>query len=159
MKRVDNILNMVMRFLMAVAMGALVVGGIYQVGARLIGANATFVDEFLRYVLIWASMIGSAYCFYRDEHLSLDLVKDRVKGPVAIALTVFIECAILFFVIYVFVYGGFRMTASANNASSVMRIPFKLLYSVMPISGALIVLGRILKYLNLLSEKKEGGKT
>lgn len=147
---------MVMRFLMALAMGALVVGGTYQVVARLIGANATFVDEFLRYILIWASMIGSAYCFYRDEHLSLDLVKDRVKGPVAIALTIFIEAAVLFFVIYVFIYGGIRMTVSANNASSVMRIPFKFLYSVMPISGVLIVLGRILKYLDLFFEKKEG---
>ena len=156
MKQVDNILNMVMRFLMALAMGALVVGGTYQVVARLIGANATFVDEFLRYILIWASMIGSAYCFYRDEHLSLDLVKDRVKGPVAIALTIFIEAAVLFFVISVFLYGGIRMTVSANNASSVMRIPFKFLYSVMPISGVLIVLGRILKYLDLLFEKKEG---
>lgn len=146
-----------MRFLLALAMSALVVGGTYQVIARLIGANATFVDEFLRYILIWASMIGSAYCFYRDEHLALDLVKDRVQGPAAIALTVFIEAAIVFFVIYVFIYGGLRMTMSANNASSVMRIPFKLLYSVMPISGTLIILGRILKYLDLLFAKK-GGK-
>lgn len=157
MKQVDNILNLVMRFLLALAMSALVVGGTYQVIARLIGANATFVDEFLRYILIWASMIGSAYCFYRDEHLALDLVKDRVQGPAAIALTVFIEAAIVFFVIYVFIYGGLRMTMSANNASSVMRIPFKLLYSVMPISGTLIILGRILKYLDLLFAKK-GGK-
>ena len=115
MKQVDNILNLVMRFLLALAMGALVVGGTYQVVARQIEANATFVDEFLRYILIWASMIGSAYCFYRDEHLSLDLVKDRVKGPAALVLTVFIEAAVLFFVLYVFVYGGIRMTMSANN--------------------------------------------
>ncbi len=45
---------MVMRFLMALAMGALVVGGTYQVVAVCLGANATFVDEFLRYILIWA---------------------------------------------------------------------------------------------------------
>lgn len=154
MKQVDNILNLVMRFLLALAMAALVVGGTYQVVARLIGANATFVDEFLRYILIWASMIGSAYCFYRDEHLALDLVKDRVKGPASIVLTVFIEAAIVFFVIYVFIYGGLRMTLSANNASSVMRIPFKFLYSIMPISGILIVLGRVLKYLDLAFLKK-----
>lgn len=157
MKKVDNILNMVMRFLLALAMGALVVGGTYQVVARLVGANATFIDEFLRYILIWASMIGSAYCFYRDEHLALDLVKDRVKGVGVVILTVFIEAAVVFFVVYVFVFGGLKMTMSANNASSVMRIPFKFLYSVMPISGLLIVLGRVLKYLDLYFEKK-GGK-
>ena len=39
MKKIDNILNLVMRFLLALAMGALVVGGTYQVVARQIEAK------------------------------------------------------------------------------------------------------------------------
>ena len=78
MKKVEKILDTVMRFLMAVAMGALVVGGTWQIFSRwILGDPSTFTDEFLRYMLIIASMLGSAYCFYRDEHLSLTLVTDR----------------------------------------------------------------------------------
>ena len=56
-----------MRFLMAVAMFALLAGGTWQIFTRWILRNpSTVTDEFLRYVLIWASMIGSAYCFYKD---------------------------------------------------------------------------------------------
>ena len=146
-----------MRFLMALAMTALVLGGTWQIFTRwILGNPSTVTDEFLRYVLIWASLLGSAYCFYRDEHLSLDLVKDRVHGTAAAVLTVFIEAATLFFVIYVFVYGGLKLSMNATNMSSVMHIPFKLLYSILPISGVFIVVARILKYIQLFADKKGG---
>lgn len=155
MKKFEKALDTVMRFLMALAMAALVAGGTWQIFSRWILKDpSTATDEFLRYVLIWASLIGSAYCFYRDEHLALDLVKDRVKGPVRGALTVFIEAAILFFVLYVFVWGGSQLMMNATNSSSVMRIPFKFLYAILPVSGVFIVVARVLKYLQYFADKK-----
>ena len=138
------------------AMFALLAGGTWQIFTRWILRNpSTVTDEFLRYVLIWASMIGSAYCFYKDKHLALDLVKGRAKGAFNVFLSVFIEAAIVFFVGYVFVYGGWKLTANATNVSSVMRIPFKLLYSILPISGIFIILARVLKYVQLFLDSKE----
>ena len=155
MKKFEKILDAVMRFLMAVAMGALVLGGTWQIVSRwILGNPSTFTDEFLRYVLIWASMLGSAYCFYRDEHLSLELVTDRVHGAAAVALHIFIEAAILFFVIYVFIIGGWKLAMNATNVSSVMRIPMKVLYMIEPVSGVFIVVARILKYAQLLADRK-----
>ena len=155
MKKVEKILDAVMRFLMAVAMGALVLGGTWQIVSRwILGNPSTFTDEFLRYMLILASMLGSAYCFYRDEHLSLELVTDRAKGVFAIILQVFIELAILFFVCYVFIYGGWKLAMNATNVSSVMHIPMKYMYMIEPISGVFIVVARILKYVQLLTAKK-----
>ena len=155
MKKVEKILDAVMRFLMAVAMAALVLGGTWQIVSRwILGNPSTFTDEFLRYMLIIASMLGSAYCFYRDEHLSLELVTDRAKGVFAIILQVFIELAILFFVCYVFIYGGWKLAMNATNVSSVMHIPMKYMYMIEPISGVFIVVARILKYVQLLTAKK-----
>ena len=158
MKKFEKILDAAMRFLMALFMLALLLGGTWQIVTKLAGHPSTVTDEFLRFVLIWASLIGSAYCFYRDEHLSLDLVKDRVHGPAAVVLTIFIEAMILFFVGYVFVYGGWKLTVNATNSSAVTRIPFKFLYSIVPLSGIFIVVARILKYVQLLTDKKGEGK-
>ena len=47
------------------------------------------------------------------------------------------------------------LTANATNVSSVMRIPFKLLYSILPISGIFIILARVLKYVQLFLDSKE----
>ena len=155
MKSIEKILDLVMRFLMALAMAALVVGGTVQILTRWFAENpSTFTDEFLRYVLIWASLLGSAYCFYRDEHLSLTLITDRVHGVVALILNIFIEVCVVFFVCYVFVYGGMKLAMNATNVSSVIHLPFKFLYSILPISGIFIVIARILKYIQLLTAKK-----
>lgn len=155
MKKVDKILDTVMRFLMAVSMFALVAGGTWQIITRWILNNpSTFTDEFLRYVLIWAGMIGSAYCFYKDQHLNLDLLTRKATGTAKLVLNVFTEAAILFFVGYVFIYGGFRLAANATNVSSVMHIPFKVLYAILPVSGVFIVLARVLKYVGLYLDKK-----
>lgn len=156
MKKIEKILDTVMRFLMAFAMGLLVVFGTWQIIARVLGIPATFTDEFLRYVLIVSALLGSGYCFYRDEHLALELVTDRAKGPFKVVLTVFIEAAILFFVCYVFIYGGFKLSATAIDKSAVMHIPMKLLYLVEPISGIFIVIARILKYAQMFAARKEG---
>jgi len=148
-----------MRFLMALAMLTLLVFGTWQIFTRwILGNPSTFTDELLRYVLIIAGFIGSAYCFYRDEHLALTLITDKAKGPFKIVLDVFIEACILFFVIYVFIFGGFKLANTATNVSSVMHIPMKTLYMIEPICGILIVLARILKYVNLAAEKKGGNK-
>ena len=149
MKKVEKVLDTVMRFLMALAMLTLLVFGTWQIFTRwVLGNPSTFTDELLRYVLIIAGFIGSAYCFYRDEHLALTLVTDKAKGPFKLALDIFIEICILFFVIYVFIYGGFKL---ANTA-------MKSLYMVEPICGILIVLARILKYVNMYTEKKGENK-
>ena len=159
MKKIETVLDTVMRFLMALAMLTLLVFGTWQIFTRwVLGNPSTFTDELLRYVLIIAGFIGSAYCFYRDEHLALTLITDKAKGPFKLALDIFIEICILFFVIYVFIYGGFKLANTATNVSSVMHIPMKSLYMIEPICGILIVLARILKYVNLYTEKKGENK-
>ncbi len=159
MEKVEKILDTVMRFLMALSMLILVIFGTVQIVTRwIVGEPSTFTDELLRYVLIIAGMIGSAYCFYRDEHLALTLVTDKAKGPFKLALDIFIEACILFFVIYVFIFGGFKLASTASNVSSVMRIPFKILYMIEPLCGILVVLARILKYARLLAERKGAKK-
>ena len=148
-----------MRFLMALAMLTLLVFGTWQIFTRwVLGNPSTFTDELLRYVLIIAGFIGSAYCFYRDEHLALTLITDKAKGPFKLILDIFIEACILFFVIYVFIFGGIKLANTATNVSSVMHIPMKTLYMIEPICGILIVLARILMYVNLYAEKKGENK-
>ena len=59
MKKFNAMLDKVMRFIMAVAMFALLAGGTWQIFTRWILKDpSTVTDEFLRYVLIWAAMMS-----------------------------------------------------------------------------------------------------
>lgn len=156
MNKINDIIDKIMTAFLALAMLALLLGGTWQIFTRWVIRNpSTFTDEFLRYALIWSAMIGSAYCFYKNEHLALDLFTSKAKGVPKVILTVFIELAIIFFVVYVFIWGGIKVASNATNASSVMKIPFKILYAVFPISGVLIVITRIIKYVMILLGKQE----
>ncbi|MCR5724660.1 MAG: TRAP transporter small permease [Treponema sp.] len=156
MNKINVVIDKIMNAFLALAMLALLAGGTWQIFTRWILRDpSTFTDEFLRYALIWAAMLGSAYCFYKNEHLALDLFSSKASGVPKIILTVFIEAAIVFFVVYVFVWGGFKVAANATNSSSVMHIPFKYLYAVLPVSGVLIVITRIITYVMLFLGKKE----
>ena len=157
MKTLEKILDAVFRFLMAFSMFILVAFGTWQIFSRWVLKDpSTFTDELLRYVLIISGLIGSAYCFYRDEHLALTLVTDKARGTFKTILNVFIEICILFFVVYVFIYGGLKLSATATNVSSVMRIPMKTLYLIEPICGVMIVIARVLKYMQAMTK---GGKS
>jgi len=156
MNKINEIIDKVMTAFLAIAMLSLLLGGTWQIFTRWVVRDpSTFTDEFLRYALIWSAMIGSAYCFYKNEHLALDLFSSKARGVPKILLTIFIEAAIIFFVVYVFIWGGIKVASNATNASSVMKIPFKVLYSVFPISGVLIVITRIINYAMVLFGKKE----
>lgn len=153
--KLNIFLDKIMRLLMAIAMLSLVVGGFWQIFTRwILHDPSTFTEEFMRYMLIWASMLGSAYCFYQDKHLTLDLFSSKAKGIPGLILNIFIEGMILFFVIYVFIYGGSRQMMNSINYSSVMHIPFKVLYFILPFSGVFIVVARILKYVQKFIEKR-----
>lgn len=161
MEKLDKYLTLVMRFLMAAAMFGLLVFGTWQIFTRWVLKDpSTFTDELLRYLLIWASFIGSAYCFYKDQHLALDLVTKKANGGFKLVLDIFIEAAIIFFVVYVFVMGGAKLQGNATNYSSVMRIPFKTLYAILPLSGVFIIIARVLKYAKMFMKKsdKKGGQ-
>ena len=159
MKKLDRMLDVGMRFLMAISMLSLVAGGFWQIFSRwILGNPSTFTEEFMRYMLIWAGMIGSAYCFYKDQHLTLDLISSKAKGTSKVVLTAFIEIMILAFICYVFIFGGFKLAINSTNASPVLHIPFKVLYSVLPISGCFIVLARILKYMQMVVDKKNNNE-
>lgn len=158
MESIDKIIDKVMRLLMAVSMFGLVLAGTWQIVTRFImGKPSTVTDEMLRFLLIWASMIGSAYCFYKDEHLALDLIKGRLKGTPSKIVNTFVELSVILFVGFVFIYGGGRLAMNSNNASAVMQIPYKLLFSIMPISGVIIILARILKYAQIAKNNRIGG--
>ena len=102
----DKAMMWIMAFLMALLLGS----ALWQVFTRFVLDDpSTFTEELSRYALIWASMIGAGYAFSNNSHIALTLVKDRVHGPVAVVLNIFIELVVWFFAIAILLVGGFAL--------------------------------------------------
>lgn len=161
MKKLEKILDLAMSTIMSLVMLVLVIFGFWQIFTRwVLNDPSTFTEELLRYLLIWAGMIGAAYCFFHDKHVKLTLLTSKLKGTPLMVLNVVDEIIVIAFVVYVYIFGGAQMVAqNANQLTAVLRLPMSLIYACLPVSGVFVILSKILRYLSLFMESraKKGG--
>lgn len=154
--KLEKIVDKIMQVLLGTCMFGLVLGAIWQVISRFILKNPSiFTEEFLRYLLIWSGMIGTTYGFFKNAHLSLVLLKAKVKGKAATAIYIFNELVIVSFVAPVLIYGGAKLVLkNTEQISAILRLPMSLVYSIIPICGGLILILKALSYLTAYTNYK-----
>lgn len=138
MKILDKILETVLGLMVAV----MVLGCFWQVFTRFIlNSPSKYTEEFLRYLLIWMTMIGVPYAFGKDRHLSINLVTRGFSEKASLMTKVGIEILVLFLSVFVMIAGGWMVTMnSAGQISPALHMPMELYYACVPIGGVLMVL-------------------
>ena len=133
MKKLEKGLDFAMSTIMSIVMLVLLIFGTWQIFTRwILNDPSTFTEEMLRYLLIWAGMIGAAYCFFHDKHVKLTLLTSKLHGPALTVATIFNEIIVVLFVLYVYVYGGGQMmmrTMASGQLTAVLRLPMSLIYA------------------------------
>lgn len=105
---------------------------------------ATFTEELVRFLLIWVGLLGAAYGFGVKAHLSLTLLINKMNLNLRKICSIFIILLIITFASTVLVYGGVKiMSVASDQLSSVLRVPMNIVYSVLPLSGILIIFYQI----------------
>lgn len=157
LKKFEKGLDSVMKTVMSIVMLVLIIFGTYQIFTRwILNDPSTFTEELLRYLLVWAGMIGAAYCFFHDQHIKLTLVTGKLHGVPLTIVNVFSEIVCIAFVVYVYIWGGGQMAIkNATQPTAVLRIPMSLIYGCLPVSGILVICSKMLRYVSLYLEKKE----
>lgn len=137
-QRIDRTTEVSLIFLM----GLLVVDVLWQVASRYVLKDpSSFTDELARYLLIWLTLIGSAYATGKKLHLAIDLLPQKLKGFNAIILDKFIYLLILAFAVAVMIIGGARLvyiSFALGQLAATLQISLAYVYISLPVSGALI---------------------
>ena len=127
----------------------MVVNVIWQVFTRFFtDSPSSFTDELARYLMVWLGLLGAAYVAGKNEHVAIDLIakKASTKGQQLIAQL--IRLSVLSFAFFVMVIGGGRLvyiTFKLEQFSPALQIPLAAIYSVIPLSGMLIVFYKLSK--------------
>lgn len=140
LKTIDKTLAWVMVVLMAI----LVIDVVWQVTTRyVLGSASSFTEEIARYLLIWIGLLGSAFAYRKNLHLAFDYFSEKVTGRRKKWLGYFIHTLVALFSFLVLVVGGsylVLLTWELNQVSAALQIKLAYVYSVLPLSGALIIL-------------------
>jgi|SRR5690625_154671 len=137
--RVDK----VTRYALVLMMGLLVIVVVWQVISRyVLGAPSTLTDEMARFLLIWVSLLGAAYCSGQNMHIAIKALPSRLNPENRRRLEVLIRVLIIAFVLFVFVIGGGYLTATTliyMQLTPTLQIPMAIIYMIAPVSGLLII--------------------
>ncbi len=138
-KNIDSMLEKVVIFLMA----SIVLTIVWQVVSRYVfNSPSEYTDELSRYLLIWLGMLGATYLTGTRGHIALDFFIQKYFKQQLGGIALFTNILILLFAITVFIIGGGRLvyvTLSLGQISSALLIPLGYVYSVVPVSGLIIV--------------------
>ena len=131
--------------------GEMVVVGTYQIVTRFIfNSPSTVSEELLTYSFAWMALLSSALVFGKRDHMRMGFWADKLTGTKKKVLELVIELIVLIFAASVMVYGGstiMKLTMTQKTAS--LGIPMGIIYTVVPLSGIVIVIYAILNMIEL----------
>jgi TRAP-type C4-dicarboxylate transport system permease small subunit len=137
--KIDFVLKWVLVFIMA----AMTINVLWQVFSRFILQDpSSITEELARYMLIWIGILGAAYVAGQKMHLAIDLLSTKLSGSKKSYLEIFIQLSVFVFSFSVMLIGGIRLvqiTLSLNQISAALQIPLGYVYSVLPLSGLLMM--------------------
>lgn len=138
-KKVDKILFWVLVGLMAF----MVLNVLWQVASRyIVRSPSSFTDELARYLLIWVGLLGASYVTGQKMHLAIDIIPQKLEGKKERNLNIFINSVVGLFALFAMVWGGSNLvyiTLKLNQTSASLGLPLGYVYSVIPLSGLLII--------------------
>lgn len=144
MDRLISLTDRILAWIMVTLMGILVIDVVWQVTTRyVLGSASSFTEEIARFLLIWIGLLGSVYAYKKNLHLAFDHFSAKVTGRRKIWLGTFIHTLIALFSFLVLVLGGgylVQLTWELNQVSAALQIRLAFIYSVLPLSGLLMIL-------------------
>lgn len=128
-------------------MALMVLNVLWQVFSRyLLGSPSPFTEELARYLMIWVGLLGAAYASAKKMHVAIDIIPSRARPETQKKLSKLVSFCIIVFALIALVAGGLRLVYISyllGQSSPALQIPLAAVYSVIPVSGLLIVYFKI----------------
>lgn len=115
---------------------------VFTVGANVVGrfvfnSSLAWADELSRFVFIWVIFLGAALAYFRDEHISVNILEEKLPEKAAYALNL-VRDLLVMTVIVVFLWGSLGSLASFADSSAILGVPMRLVNGSFPVAAALM---------------------
>ncbi|MEN8191692.1 MAG: TRAP transporter small permease [Bacteroidota bacterium] len=146
----------VIQYFVIILMALMVLNVLWQVFTRFIMNDpSSFTDELARYLLIWLGLLGAAYVTGQNMHLAIDYLLNKTRPKLKRNLEYVIHTSIFLFALFVLVIGGLNLvslTLYLEQISAALQIQLGWVYTVVPLSGILIMFYSIT---NIIEQSKD----
>lgn len=140
MQRISKFLNRICEVTLIIVLAAMAVVVFLQVLFRYVLHLPLFwTEEFARYCLVWASLLGAAVALKRGEHIAVTFFLENCPKGVTRALTMVAQISVAL-ILAVMVWGGVKLVlVTSAQISPALRIPMTVPYLALPIGSAVML--------------------
>ena len=125
-----------------------------------LNASLTWYDEFASYLLVWLTFYGCVVVDYQRRHINFDLMVNKLAPGARRAVDAIGELFVLGFQFVLFYY-GWILTERMGDETAISLPWVKVVWvnSVLPITGALMLLISVTRLIGIVTgkQKKQGG--
>lgn len=143
MQKFTSVITKVLEVFLIFLMAVIVLDVLWQVFTRFILKNpSSYTEELAGFLLIWIGLLGAAYALYTRAHLSIDILTSKLSGIRLKVLQIIIAGVVFLFALFVLFIGGLRLvilTLTLNQISPALGIPMGYVYTVLPLTGILMM--------------------
>ena len=155
MKRLCDVVHAALGRVLVALVGVMALTVAWQVSSRLLARLCLAMDwpvfiqpsrwteELAGFQLSWVALLGAAWVLREGAHPGLDLVYRQLGPRLRRGVDVLGASLIGLFSVVVLVYGGLHlvfMTQALDQRTAALGWPMAVVYSVVPVAGALLTL-------------------
>lgn len=109
---------------------------IVQVGMRyFVRSPIHWYDEFVRFLLIWGTLLGCGLATHYNKHVGMDLLLEKFPPKIKLAVVVLIECLIIFLCVFYLYKGSAIALDSIDVKLSTTGISKLYYYGAIPVGA------------------------
>ena len=154
-----KVLDKTVEIIVVALMILMVVSVFMQVFFRyVIGKPLGWTEEIGSYTLVWITFLGSYLAFCRKKHMRIEMLFNRVSLSKQRVFLLIGNITVFIFALCMVIYGIEFASSFLNLRSPYLGIPAGYSYFVIPLTGALLIIGASEDIFNIIKNisKKEG---
>lgn len=156
MAKAINLMNLILKHVLNLVFAVLTTAVFTQVIFRFVLKKPlAWTEELAIYCLVWLTFLGAAYALSQRAHIGVDFFTQLFPLVVRkIIYTVATFISLVFYIIMV-TYGYRLMIQGFAQTSSVFKIPMGAVYSVIPLSGIILIINLIFIFVQDIKSEGE----
>ena len=155
---IKKVFDKILEVLGIITLGLMSILVVYQVVTRYVfNAPSAYSEALSQYLFVWMIMFGSAYVYGSQEHLTIDLLKDKFSPGLNLVVEIITNVCLFAFILLICVIGGWRYTLSqVKRIDPSLHISMSILYASVPFTGVITLFYAVYNCVRSIRNYKEG---
>lgn len=156
MNKVKRAIDRIVEFITSILFLVMVAVTTWQVITRyILNDPSANTEEFLKYSLVWFSMLAGAYVVGKKKHIAITLLHERLKENKKLLVDIIIQISFFIFAL-IMLYGGAKAVSfTMTQTSPSLGLPMGYIYLSLPVSGILMFFYSFVNLFDIVKENKK----